>query len=124
MKDTSDKRVFKIEDKPEVYPGIYFWNSKMYVLVKDGIHYPISKRKMDVMVAECKGHHEEIVKHYKPRIKKEKDPNIPKVPRKKRMSEESSSSSNLVKSTPTWIHKDYQDKGDGHKYNQMGFRIS
>ena len=119
---SSGRKVYKIEDKPEVYPGVYFWNSKTFILVKDGEHYPIPTKKMDEMVAECKGHHEEIVKYFKPRVKKARDPNAPKIVRKKK--EEVTSESIGIQSTSTWVAPEFQDKKDGHKYNEMGFRIS
>lgn len=123
MSNIPQKKVFKLDDKPEVYPGVYFWNSKMFVLVKDGEHYAIPKARMDVLVAECKGHHEEIVKYFKPRIRKSRDPNEPKIKRKKKESL-IDAYGQKIQSTNTWIRPELQDKKDGHKYNELGFRLT
>lgn len=124
MSNTPQRKVFKLDDKPEVYPGVYFWNSKTFILVKDGEHYAVPKAKMDVLVAECKGHHEEIVKYFKPRVRKPRDPNAPKIVRKRKEPILSANDPSRITSTPTYIHPEFQDKKDGHKYNELGFRLA
>lgn len=116
---TTGRKKYDLSNAPETYPGVFYWNTKTFILVKDNEHYPIPKARMDVMVAESRGHHDEIVKYFKPRIKKPKDPNAPKRTRKK-VEEQ------IVKPQDrswTWIHPDSIDTKDGHKYTSWGLRI-
>jgi hypothetical protein len=124
----TERKKYDLDGKVEEYPGCFRWNGSWYILVKGGEHYPIAKRKMDVMAKECRGKYEEIVKYYKPRVKRERDPSAPIVKSKAQkyldaMSTAQRAAGHEISSTPTWVHPEFQDRLDGQKYDNLGFRI-
>jgi len=123
----SERKQFKLEGRKLIYPNVYHWSGKVYILVKDGEHYPISKDKLDVLVAECRGHHEEIAKYFKPRKRREKKetPKGPATPLEVAMGEaEAPVRVRTGKtSTGTWIDPEFINPGKGEKFDELGFKV-
>lgn len=120
----NERKKYDLTGKNEEYPGIFRWNGSWYILVKDGEHYPIAKKKMDIMVREARNKPNEIVLHYKPRVRREKDPNaVVKKSKAQIYIESQSGARNLgnkrdprATAPSTWIHPDYQNPDDGMEY--------
>lgn len=112
-------RVYDLKDRPMPYPNIYFWDSNTYILVKDGVHYPVKRDKMDIMVKESRGHHEEIVKHYVPRVRKARKPRTAKQDENVTVVNRSGKSS----ISSEWIEPSMVHPSQKSKYTAEGFRI-
>lgn len=120
----SERKKYNLEGKTEVHPGIYYWNNGYYILVKDGEHYPISRNKFMVLEKECHGHYEEIVKHYKPRKKREvKKKDAPSWQIEETQARKKAKNVSKKAGPATWVHPDYIDPDDPYEYDKHGFRL-
>lgn len=119
VNEPKERRKFNLEGRPQPYPNIYYWNPTTYVLVKDGEHYPIHRNKMDIMVRESRGHHEEIAKHYIPRVRKERKPRVVNT-----TAVESTDSKPRTGRTSTveWIEPSMIHPSQKSMYSEDGFR--
>lgn len=116
----SERKKYDLTDCPEPYPGVFYWKNEKFILVKDGEHYLIPKKRMDKLVAETCGHTDEIVRFFKPRKRKPRDPNAAPKPRKKKKVNTIEREGRT--GTPTRISPEFIFRDDPYEYDELGFR--
>ena len=117
----ADERKYDLTKLTEVYKDIYYSKGKTYVLVKDGVHYPIHADRLEGMKKECMGHTDEIASMFKGR--KKRDPNAPKPEKKpkKFTTIPADPEGPRVTGTGGWLDPELRDPKD-KIYDAYGFK--
>lgn len=113
MLSITGRRMWDLSDCVEVFKGVFHLRKNQYILVKDNEHYHILKERLDRLVAQSRGHTDEIVRDFKPRKRRKSGEHrdkktIEKI--KKR---------GLMSSTVRWIKPELND--DIKTYDKDGF---